>query len=394
MTPTRRSEVRVYVSGGGTAGHIYPALAVARLVADSGRDAVTFVGVPGSLEERLASEAGIPFLGVRAQGWDRARPLTFVTGVLTTIGSLFRCVGMLRSDHVDAVCGFGGYVSLPLGLAAAITRVPLVVHEQNAVPGLVNRVLGRWADVVCLTYADSHRRLPSGARTVVTGNPVRSSVIEADRSAGRVALGVSDEDTVLLVFGGSRGARHLNNAILDLYPRLRYIPRLHIVHVAGPTEAATVREALVRAAGGEAPAWWGVREYVDEMGDLIAAADLVVCRAGATTLAELSALAKPMVLVPYPYATDDHQTLNAEPFVVAGGAVAIADSSLDDPRFGDAVIGLLSDPDARAVMGRRAGGLGRTNAAEAVVDEIRASAAPAAGRSHCDTDEANREGRS
>jgi UDP-N-acetylglucosamine--N-acetylmuramyl-(pentapeptide) pyrophosphoryl-undecaprenol N-acetylglucosamine transferase len=386
--------VRVYVSGGGTAGHIYPALAAARLLTGAGQDSVTFVGVPGSLEERLASEAGVPFLGVRAQGWDRARPLTFVTGVLTTIGSLFRCVRMLRRDRVDAVCGFGGYVSLPLGLATVIAHVPLVVHEQNAVPGLVNRVLGRWADVVCLTYPDSHHRLPSGARMVVTGNPVRSSVIDADRDAGRAALGVADADTVLLVFGGSRGARHLNSAILDLYQRLRDIAGLYIVHIAGPTEAATVREALARATGGAVPAWWDVREYVDEMGDLIAAADLVVCRAGATTLAELSALAKPMVLVPYPYATDDHQTLNAEPFVVAGGAVAIADSSLDAPQFGEAVIGLLSDPEARAEMGRNAGGLGRAHAAEAVVDEIRASAAGGAARLRRDTDDTNREGRS
>lgn len=386
--------MRVYVSGGGTAGHIYPALAAARLLVGSGQDSVTFVGVPGSLEERLASEAGVPFLGVRAQGWDRARPLTFVTGVLTTIGSLFRCVRMLRHGSVDAVCGFGGYVSLPLGLAAVIARVPLVIHEQNAVPGLVNRVLGRWADVVCLTYPDVHHRLPSGVRTLVTGNPVRSSVIDADRGAGRAALGVSDEETVLLVFGGSRGARHLNSAMLDLYPRLRDIPGLRVVHVAGPAEADTVRDALARAAGGEAPAWWGVREYVDEMGDLIAAADLVVCRAGATTLAELSALAKPMVLVPYPYATDDHQTLNAEPFVVAGGAVAIADSSLDAPQFGEAVIGLLSDPDARVEMGRNAGGLGRAHAAEAVVEEIRASAAGSAERLRRGTDDASRRGRS
>jgi UDP-N-acetylglucosamine--N-acetylmuramyl-(pentapeptide) pyrophosphoryl-undecaprenol N-acetylglucosamine transferase len=261
-------------------------------------------------------------------------------------------------------------VSLPLGLAAVLARVPLVIHEQNAVPGIANKVLARWASTVCLTYAESERHLRGRARSVVTGNPVRASVLAADRSSGRKSFGIAEDETALLAFGGSRGARHLNAALVNLYVRLRDVSGLRVIHVAGPSEAATVRESLAVVSGGSVPAWWTVREYVDGMGDLIAASDLVVCRAGATTLAELSVLAKAMILVPYPYATDDHQTHNAHPFVEAKGAVSVEDSSLDEAGFGDTLLRLLRDPDERSRMAANAGTLGRPLAAESVVKAV------------------------
>jgi len=386
--------MRVLVSGGGTAGHIYPALAVARLVAAHAGDSVAFVGAPDSLEQRLAGDAGLDFLPVNARGWDRARPLTLVTGVATTIASVVRCMGLLARQRIDVVCGFGGFVSLPLGFAAALKGVPLVIHEQNAVPGLTNRALARWARTVCLTYPESAGYLRVGGDAVVTGNPVRSSVLSADRAVGKEAFGIGEDETVLLVFGGSRGARHLNAAMVNLYQTLRDVARLRIVHIAGPSEAETVRAGLAEGAGGAVPAWWDVREYVDGMGDLLAASDLVVCRSGATTLAELSALGKAMVLVPYPYATDDHQTRNAEPFVTAGAAVAFADSSLDEPEFGRSLLALLIDPERRARMAASAATLGRPHAAEAVLEAVRsaAGAVPGSQGMH-DGHDSDREGR-
>ena len=372
--------MRILVSGGGTAGHIYPALAVAHLISESPGDSVSFVGVPDSLEMRLASEAGLRFVPVRASGWDRARPLSFLKGVATAVGSLSRCLSLLRDEHIDAVCGFGGYVSLPLGIAAALRRVPLVLHEQNAVAGVTNRVLARWARVVCLTYPGSSSSLPATARSVVTGNPVREAVLAADRARGRAAYGIAHGETLLLVFGGSRGARHLNTATVNLYERLRNVSGIRVEQIAGPAEAASVRALLTDVAGGELPTWWAVREYVDGMGDLIAASDLIVCRSGATTLAELSVLAKAMVLVPYPYATDDHQTRNADPFVEAGGALVVADADLDGPGFAEAVLGLLGDPGRRAEMARSTGSLGRPRAADSVLEAVRA--AVAATRTH------------
>lgn len=362
--------MRVLVSGGGTAGHVYPALAVAALVAADERDEVAFVGAPASLEARLAEDAGVRFLPVRAKGWDRARPWTLLTAAATAVGSLFRCIGYLRRETTDVVVGFGGYVSVPLALAALVRGVPLVLHEQNSFPGVANRLLARWARAVCVTYETSLAHLPRTDRACVTGNPVRDAVLHADRERGRQAYGVSPDETLLVVFGGSRGARHLNVAVLDLYSTLAEVAGLRIVQIAGPAEAATVRDGLLARAGTQ-PAWWTVLEYVEGMGDLLAAADLVVCRAGATTLAELAVLGKPAVLVPYPYATDDHQTRNAAPFVQAGAARVVADADLDSAAFSDTLTTLLGDATGRATMAHAARTLGRPGAAVAVVEVVR-----------------------
>lgn len=360
--------MRVLVSGGGTAGHIYPALTVAGLVRSDGRNEVAFVGAPDSLEARLASEAGVEFIGMPAKGWDRSAPSTFVSAALTTAVSFVRCLWLLRQRRTDVVIGFGGYVSLPLGLAAALGGVPLVIHEQNSVPGLANRVLSRWARVACVTYASSIARLKHPARALVTGNPVRADVLSADAVAGRRALRLRKNETVLLVFGGSRGARHLNHAVVALYPALSQVPRLQVVHVAGRTEAAAVKEMLTKEAGGRLPGWWNVLEYIDDMGDAIAAADAVVCRAGATTLAELAVIGRPALLVPYPFATDDHQTSNVVPFLEAGAAAVVSDAALDDPAFKNEIVRMLADPSRRASMAAAAASLGRPYAAEDVVE--------------------------
>lgn len=344
---------------------------MAALLAAGERDDVAYVGAPDSLEERLATGAGIRFLPVRASGWDRARPLTLLKAAATTAASMFRCVSLLRRERADVVVGFGGYVSFPLCLAAGLVRVPLVLQEQNSVPGVANRVLARWARRVCVTYEESIAHLPHRDRAVVTGNPVRASVLDADAGAERATMGLGERDTLLLVFGGSRGARHLNDAVVKLYSRLNLLPGLRVVQVAGPLEQDTVRGALADVAGGEVPAWWTVAGYVENMGELMAASDLVVCRAGATTLAEVAVLGKASVLVPYPYATDDHQTHNTEPFRHADAAYVVADADLDSERFGAAVLGLLGDPERRMAMGRAAAALGRPDAAEAVVDVMK-----------------------
>lgn len=366
--------MRVLVSGGGTAGHVYPALAVAALVAADDNDQVAFVGAPDSLEQRLATDAGLRFHAVRASGWDRSRPWTLLTGIARAATSVLRCASVLRGERPDVVVGFGGYVSVPLALAAQLAGVPLVLHEQNSVPGVANRFLSRAARAVCLTYEGSRRYLKRTDRVVVTGNPVRDAVLRADRAAGRTRYGAGPGDVLVLVFGGSRGARHLNTAIVNLYSRLMDIEGVRVVHVAGPNEAAAVQTNVDVASGGSRDRWT-VLDYVDGMGDLLAAADLVVCRSGATTLAEVAALGKPAVLVPYPYATDDHQTRNAEPFVGAGAALVFDDASIDGDAFAQAVTGLARDAGRRAAMGAAAASLGRPDAAADLLGVVRRIAA-------------------
>lgn len=350
---------------------MYPALAVAGVLAAE-HDEVVFVGTPQGLEARLVPEAGVVFRGLRAKGFNRSRPWTLVTSSVRIAASTFTAWRWFGVDRPDAVLGFGGYVSIPVGFAAVLRRIPLVLHEQNSVPGMANRVLSRWADRVAVTYEESTDLLAHPDRVVVTGNPVREEVVSSRRDQGRRALGLPDASRVLLVFGGSRGARHLNTALVALRDRLVAEEDLNIVHVAGAAEAATVREAL-DTAGGDADGRWRVLEYLDDMGSALAAADLVVARAGATSIAEITALGLPAVLVPYPYATDDHQTKNARTMVAHGAAELVADSELDDERFGDIILGVLGDAVRRATMSDASRGLGRPDAAQRVVALVRES---------------------
>jgi UDP-N-acetylglucosamine--N-acetylmuramyl-(pentapeptide) pyrophosphoryl-undecaprenol N-acetylglucosamine transferase len=370
--------VRFLMSGGGTAGHIYPALAVAEELRANGRDEVLFVGTPDGLEARLVAEAQVPFSPLPARGFDRSRPVSFVTSSAVIATSTIKARSVLKSYRPDVVVGFGGYVSIPVGLAAARMRVPLVLHEQNSVPGLANRQLSRWAASVAVTYAESASLLRHPERAHLTGNPVRSSVRTADRASGRRALGVDGDERLLLVFGGSRGARHLNTALVAARERLIALEGLRVVHVAGRAEFEGVSQAL-DAAGGSAGGRWALVDYIDDMGSALAAADLVVARAGATSIAEITALGRPSVLIPYPYATDDHQTKNAESLASAGAAVVISDAELDTSRLGDVLVELLTDDARRATMAAASRALGYPDATRRVADMAREAAGDGAG---------------
>lgn len=327
---------------------------------------VTFVGTPDGLEARLVPEAGIAFTSVPARGFDRARPLTLITSSVLILTSALRAASLIRKTRAEVVLGFGGYVSLPVGLGAVLRRVPLALHEQNSVPGLANRVLSRWARSVGVTYEGSLAHLAHPERGVVTGNPVRESVLAADRARGRAALGIDPDVTVLLVFGGSRGARHINDTFVGLVTVLMAQSSLQVLHVAGRIEAASVAERITVALGGEDPRY-RVVEYIDAMGDAIAAADAIVARAGATSIAEITAIGRAAVLVPYPYATDDHQTLNARAVADAGGAEVVADSDLGTERFTEAVLTLVCDESKRDAMAAASASLGRRDATERVM---------------------------
>jgi UDP-N-acetylglucosamine--N-acetylmuramyl-(pentapeptide) pyrophosphoryl-undecaprenol N-acetylglucosamine transferase len=269
----------------------------------------------------------------------------------------------LGTPRPDVVVGFGGYVSLPVGAAAIARRIPLVLHEQNSVPGMANRVLSSRACAVGVTYRESIGRMKPGTRCELTGNPVRDSILNADRGYGRESLDLPEGSVVLLVFGGSRGARHINEALIALRDRILSHEGVHVIHIAGRDEAATVRDQLERS-GGDADDRYRVLDYVQDMGSAIAAADVVVARAGATSIAEITSIGRAAILVPYPYATEDHQTLNARDVERAGGAALVADAELDSDVFADALDSLLSDESRRSDMSAASRRLGVRDAAE------------------------------
>ncbi|WP_165050638.1 MULTISPECIES: undecaprenyldiphospho-muramoylpentapeptide beta-N-acetylglucosaminyltransferase [unclassified Adlercreutzia] len=363
--------MRAILSGGGTAGHINPALALAEVLVDRGCE-VLFAGTPHGVEARLVPQANIPFKAFEASGFNRSHPATIVTGVSKIAKSTAAAKKWFSEVRPDVVVGFGGYVSIPVARAAEKTGVPVVLHEQNSVMGMANKYLAKKAAAVCVTYECSARDVADKSRVHLTGNPVRASVLAASRAEGRVLLGIPDEARMLLVFGGSLGARHINEAVCALKPDLLSRADLHVVHLTGPKELDRVREALALTPAQEAR--WHVMGYQDRMGETLAAADAIVSRAGATSLAEISARAIPALLVPFPYATEDHQTTNARAYVDAGCAFMVPDADLGDPVFAEKVLTLVDDADVRAGMTAAARAQKTADAASRLADVVMAAA--------------------
>ena len=269
--------MRIVLSGGGTAGHINPALALAEVLQERGYE-VYFAGTPNGVEKPLVEMAGIPFKGFEVSGFDRSHPLTLAKGLKKLSHSANEAGRWFAEIKPSAVVVFGGYACLPAGRAAKAFRVPLVIHEQNSVMGMANDYLSKNAAAVALTYASAGRTIKDQTKVIVTGNPVRKSVLEATREEGRNYLGIPEDATLLLVFGGSLGARHINTAITQMKDELLSLDNVYVVHITGPKEFETVCEAL--ALTEEEQKRYLVKDYEDNMGAVLAATDLVVSRAG------------------------------------------------------------------------------------------------------------------
>ena len=359
------------LSGGGTAGHINPAIALADELAARGHE-VRFAGTPNGVEARLITEAGIPFTPFEAAGFNRNHPTTIVKGVRLISKSTKAAKKWFEEIRPDVVVAFGGYVCLPVGRAAEQMGVPVVLHEQNSVMGMANKSLAGKASTVCLTYEHAATDVHDRGKVVVTGNPVRSSVLSATREQGRAMLGIPTESRMLLVFGGSLGARHINQAVCALKERLLAEDDLYIVHVTGPKEYDTVVNDLDLTP--EQARRWMLFGYQDHMGKCLAAADAVVSRSGATSLAEISALGIPALLVPFPFATEDHQTTNARAYVDAGCAFMIADDEVEGPEFERLLLELVQDAGVRERMTQAAHEQKTRDAVRLLADEVERAA--------------------
>lgn len=369
--------LEVAIAAGGTAGHINPALALAEELRDRGHH-VRFFGQEAKLEGRLVPEAGFELVPVVVSGFDRSRPWTLVTS-LARMRRAQRGIARLFSEQgePDVAVGFGAYVEMALLNCCHRLGVPYVLHEQNSVPGLANKALAPYAEAVCISVpaarAAFEREGRAARRVALTGNPVRRSVMRASREEGRASLGVREDETMLLVFGGSLGAAHVNEGVCRLKSELLGRDGLVVVHSTG---ADGFDDTVTRLAlSPDEQLRWRVMPYISSMGQALAAADLVVSRAGASSIAEIAAVGVPSVLVPYPHATADHQTTNARFLVDADAAELVADDAIDTPLFAETVLGLLDDPERRSSMRAAAAALGQSRAASALADEVEAAAA-------------------
>jgi undecaprenyldiphospho-muramoylpentapeptide beta-N-acetylglucosaminyltransferase len=354
------------IAGGGTAGHTLPGIAVARALVAGGRpaDAIHFVGSERGSETRLVPEAGFTLTALPGRGIQRKLTLANVGAVAGLVAAFWHALAVVRRRRPSVVLALGGYASVACALAAVLHRIPIVVAEQNAVPGAANRLVARFAKAAAVSFPGTD--LP---RAVVTGNPVRPEILavdrERDRPAARSSLGLPEGRLVVVAFGGSLGARRINRAVAGLVERWADRSDVAVRHVVGERDWEDDTARGEEQDGSTGILYRPVR-YEDDMPTTLAAADVVVARAGATTVAELAVLGLPSVLVPLPIATADHQTANARHLVDLDAAVLVPDADLDVDRLEAELAPLLADPVALAAMGARARALGRADAADRV----------------------------
>ncbi|HST56747.1 MAG TPA: undecaprenyldiphospho-muramoylpentapeptide beta-N-acetylglucosaminyltransferase [Solirubrobacteraceae bacterium] len=349
---------KIVIAAGGTAGHVVPALAVAAALRAEHAE-VTFIGGERA-EAQLVPAAGFPLRQISVEGLSRTNPLRALRAVARAAAAFLRARALLGELAPDAVMGGGGYVAGPVGLAALSRRIPLVLTEADSHLGLTNRALAPFARRVCLAFALPGRTAP---RYRVTGRPIPAP--QEDRAAARARFGIAPEQTCVLVFGGSLGARSINHAAIDAFTGAAFdAPGVRVLHVSGRRDYAELGERA-------RPQWYDLREYLEleQFAAALAAADLVVARAGGSIF-EVAAHGAPAILVPYPHAAADHQTSNARWMADAGAALVIDDGELTAPRLAQAVGALLADRARLAAMAAAARELARPHAARDVAGEL------------------------
>lgn len=369
--------MRFVVTGGGTGGHIYPALAIARGLEERFGAEIHYIGGTRGMESDIVPKSGFPFLPIHLEGFKRSLSPANIMVAWRAARGVAQAWRYIRQIRPAAVVGTGGYVCGPVVLAASLCGIPTFIHEQNALPGITNRILARFVDHIALTFEDSKKYFTSKARTKVTGLPVRPEILIKDRRAARDKLGIPEEARLVLSFGGSQGAGSLNRAMAGLFKSLhgeeaghRGLPgEVHFLHVTGPRQHKEFMEGLdnsgiLLANNGNIT----ITSYLYDMPDALAASDLVICRAGAATLAELTVLGLPAILIPYPYAAGNHQEYNARALESTGAALVIRDADLSGDILFSNLCRLLGDVSGLAGMAESSRRMGKPRALEDILD--------------------------
>lgn len=361
---------------GGTAGHINPAVALARMFRDREKARILFVGADGGMETRLVPKEGFELRTVTITNFRRSLSPSAIGHNLGTAANMVKsnrqAKAILKDFQPDLVVGTGGYASYPVVKAAAKRGIPTAVHESNAVPGLTTKALSKVADVVMVGFAESRSHYDDPAKVVVTGTPVRGDFFRYTRAEARRELGFDDDRPLLLSYWGSLGAEVMNEYMVEVFRReCEEGQSFRHIHGAG-RDFAQLTQALSEAGVSRHPnPGVEVREYIYDMPLVMAAADLVLCRSGASTVSELAAIAKPAVLVPSPNVTADHQTKNARILSQAGGAVLLSEKDCSGEKLYETALELLKDGEKRAEMSRKLSQLSIPDANEKIFETLK-----------------------
>ena len=363
--------MRFLITGGGTGGHVYPGITIAQAIRDKLPAAeILFVGSRNGLEADVVPREGFALETIPLAGLPRKLSPRLFSAVWLAGRGFLTAGRIIRRFRPHLVIGTGGYVCGPVMLAAILARIPTAIQEQNAFPGVTNRLLGRFVQRVFLAYEEAARYFAQ-SRVMLTGNPIRAAVTEVSRSAGAERLELDPFLTTILVVGASQGARSINEALLTSLPSLLRHPKLQILHDTGKRNFEAVEEAMahLNLAPSMADRVHTV-PYLYNIPDAYAAADLAISRAGAIGLAEMTARGLPLILVPFPYAAADHQTFNARALERRGAARVIPDGELNGERLLAELQPFLRERDTLARMSRASRAVGRPEAARIIAEEL------------------------
>lgn len=349
--------IRVLIAGGGTSGHINPAIAIAdRIKAEDPQSIIEFCGTSRGLENDIVPRAGYILHPIRARGMPSKPSVKMIRAAMDFAAGRKTCIALIRDFKPDVIVGTGGYVCSPLVAAASHMHIPFLLHEQNAFPGRSNRLMSRKADVVCTSFAGIEKSFPKAKSVVYTGNPVKKIFFETSRTEARKELSIDNDTFLLLAMGGSLGARTINQSVAALSEMLPD-KKIRIVLSAGKQQYADLEGNIDQANDR-----MEIKEYIYNPQTYMAAADLLICRAGAITCAEVAALGVPSVMIPYPFAAGDHQTYNARAFEKEGACILMRDADVSADKLKDMVISFLGDRERLLNMGRQAKKLARPQA--------------------------------
>ncbi|MFZ5985970.1 MAG: undecaprenyldiphospho-muramoylpentapeptide beta-N-acetylglucosaminyltransferase [Bacillota bacterium] len=355
--------MKVLISGGGTAGHINPGLAIAKHIMKMDPQCeILFVGTERGLETKLVPRENFKLELIRVRGFRRKLSLDTLLSIKELFVGLLEARKVIKSFKPDIVIGTGGYVCGPVVFNASKMKIPTLIHEQNAFPGVTNRILSKFVNRVAISFKESTRFFKGGKKIVFTGNPIRNEMLEVDRESARRKLGIPKDKPLVVIFGGSRGAQTVNEAVSELIKKHGKDDKFHLIFATGEA----LYEKITRNIGDIKSPNINVVPYIYDMSNVMAAADLVVSRAGAITISELTALGVPSILIPSPYVTANHQEHNARALEEQGAAVVILEKDLNSDILFDKIISLIGDKEGLAKMARNAKRMGITNAVEKI----------------------------
>ncbi|MFC4599414.1 undecaprenyldiphospho-muramoylpentapeptide beta-N-acetylglucosaminyltransferase [Cohnella hongkongensis] len=362
--------MRVVLTGGGTGGHIYPALAIGREIAErQPGSSLLYIGTSRGLEGRIVPEQGIAFENITITGFRRSLSLENVKTVMRFLKGVRRSKELLRAFKPDIVVGTGGYVCGPVVYAASKLGIPTLIHEQNVLPGLTNKFLCRYVDGVAVSFKESEKHFAKCPDVVYAGNPCATRVLKADARAGCASLGFAPGTPFVLIVGGSGGARALNEAFVRMLPLLGKLPDVRFVFVTGERFYRETERAVAESTQADAGRV-KVLPYIANMPDVLAAASLYVGRAGASFLAEVTSLGLPSLLVPSPNVTNNHQEANARSLMNAGAADLILERELSGDTLFGGIAAIMGDRARRERMSAASRALGLPESASIIFDQI------------------------